>query len=417
MSTIHSQEPPNGFAAVAPATRLAKWTGLSPVTAVFLIVLVDVLGFTIILPLLPFYAQRFGAGPAIAGGLYATYAACQLISGPLLGRLSDRVGRKPLLLVSQLGTLLSFLMLAWAPSLTWLFLARVLDGLTAGNISLAQAVISDVTPPEGRAKAFGKLGIAFGVGFLIGPALAGWLAQFSYVAPIFAGAALSAGSILATVLLLPADQARSAPAHRVEASPLTTFRSFGHYFRQPRLRLRLSQFFLFILSFALYTSCFPLFAAHRLTVNGQPFGPSEVAYVLAYGGLLGIILQGALISRLVDRFGDEPLIGIGFASLAVGFVILGLSYTLSITLVAATFVAIGHGLSRPILTSSITRAADRSEQGTVLGVSQSMQSIAQILAPLAGGLLIEKDLTTPWALLAAFAAALGVVLEVRREKA
>src|SRR6266581_9449424 len=175
----------------------------SPLFSIFLIVLVDVMGLTIILPLLPFYAESLGATPAIVGLIVATYAFCQLIAGPPLGHLSDRVGRRPVLLVSQMGTFAGFLILASAHVLWMVFLARIIDGLTAGNLTVAQAYISDVTEPENRAKSFGIIGIAFGIGFLIGPAISGFLAQYDYRYPIFAAAVLSATSIVTTWILLP----------------------------------------------------------------------------------------------------------------------------------------------------------------------------------------------------------------------
>src|SRR5580765_509298 len=155
------------------------------------------------IPLLPFYAERMGASPAQVGWLIGIYAACQLVSGPLLGRMSDSTGRKPLLIVSQLGTFAGFIVTAFAPNLWVLFAARAIDGLTAGNLSLAQAYISDVTRPEERAKSFGIIGIAFGLGFLIGPAISGFLSQFDYRMPILAAALMSFTSILATTFLLP----------------------------------------------------------------------------------------------------------------------------------------------------------------------------------------------------------------------
>src|SRR5215510_4947014 len=154
------------------------------------------------IPLLPFYAEKLGASAFQVGWLIGLYAACQLVSGPLLGRLSDRMGRKPLLIVSQLGTLIGFLITAFAPNLWILFLARAIDGSTAGNLSLAQAYISDVTKPEDRAKSFGIIGIAFGLGFLVGPAISGFLAKFDYRYPIFAAAALSALNIFNTWFML-----------------------------------------------------------------------------------------------------------------------------------------------------------------------------------------------------------------------
>src|SRR5713226_1770672 len=167
----------------------------SPLVPIFLIVCVDVLGLTLMLPLLPFYAEHLGASPTAVGLLVSTYAVCQLVAGPMLGRMSDRVGRRPLLLVSQIGTLIGFLILAFANSLWLVFLSRVIDGLTAGNLSLAQAYISDVTKPEERAKSFALIGIAFGLGFLVGPGISGFLSTFNPKYPIFAAAGLSLTSI------------------------------------------------------------------------------------------------------------------------------------------------------------------------------------------------------------------------------
>src|SRR5579863_252787 len=167
------------------------------------------------IPLLPFYAEKLGATPEVIGWLIGVYAACQLSSGPLLGRLSDHVGRKPLLLVSQAGTFIGFLITAYAPSLWILFLARAIDGSTAGNLSLAQAYISDVTKPEDRAKSFGIIGICFGLGFFVGPAISGFLAGYDYRYPIFAAALMSFTSILATTFLLPAVK----NVHPVQAGP------------------------------------------------------------------------------------------------------------------------------------------------------------------------------------------------------
>src|SRR6266480_2994437 len=177
----------------------------SPLLPIFLIVMVDVLGLTILLPLLPFYAEHFGASPTVVGLLVSTYAICQLVAGPVLGQISDRVGRKPVLLVSQIGTFVGFLVLAFAPNLFVVFLARVIDGVTAGNLSIAQAYIADVTRPKERSRAFAVIGIAFGIGFLIGPGASGYLTtHFGFHVPILCAAALSLLSILGTTFLLPA---------------------------------------------------------------------------------------------------------------------------------------------------------------------------------------------------------------------
>ena len=389
----------------------------SPVTAVFLIVLVDVLGFTIILPLLPFYAERFGASPMLIGALLAAYAACQLISGPFLGRWSDTIGRKPLLLVSQVGTCLSFILLAFAPNMTWVFLARILDGVTAGNISLAQAAISDVTAPHERGKAFGKVGVAFGIGFLIGPALSGFLSRFGYAVPILTGAALSGLSILATILLLPADRTKTAKAQSGAPIKLIDLKQYAGFFNVPGLRLRLVQLFTFILAFSMYTSGIALFAGRRLEINGRMFGPSEVAYILAYGGLLGILIQGFMMGRLIKRFGELTLVKFGFIALAIGMLVLSIANGLIVALLAATFTALGHGTLRPILNSLVSQSVGPQEQGAVLGLSQSLQSMAQILAPLIGGWLIEQRVESVWALAAALFAVFGLVVPWRHQQA
>ena len=389
----------------------------SPVTAVFLIVLVDVLGFTIILPLLPFYAERFGASPMLIGALLAAYAACQLISGPFLGRWSDTIGRKPLLLVSQVGTCLSFILLAFAPNMTWVFLARILDGVTAGNISLAQAAISDVTAPHERGKAFGKVGVAFGIGFLIGPALSGFLSRFGYAVPILTGAALSGLSILATILLLPADRTKTAKAQSGAPIKLIDLKQYAGFFNLPGLRLRLVQLFTFILAFSMYTSGIALFAGRRLEINGRMFGPSEVAYILAYGGLLGILIQGFMMGRLIKRFGELTLVKFGFIALAIGMLVLSIANGLIVALLAETFTALGHGTLRPILNSLVSQSVGPQEQGAVLGLSQSLQSMAQILAPLIGGWLIEQRVESVWALAAALFAVFGLVVPWRHQQA
>jgi DHA1 family tetracycline resistance protein-like MFS transporter len=373
----------------------------SPLVPIFLIVSVDVLGLTIILPLLPFYAEKFGASPSVVGLLVSTYALCQLIAGPILGRMSDHMGRRPLLLVSQMGTFVGFLILAYANALWIIFLSRVIDGLTAGNLSLAQAYISDVTKPEDRAKSFALIGIAFGMGFLIGPGISGYLSQFSYQYPIFAAAALSATSILATYFLLPSTRPQSADAATPRKFTMLDWGNYLRYFRQPELAPLLWQFFAFTLAFSMFMTGFPLFAERRFEWHGHPFGPKEVGYVYAYLGVLGVILQGGLIGRLVKAFGELTLVRAGFFFGMVGLTALGFTHALPLLLVVTAISSSGTGVVRPALTSLITQKAGRSEQGVVLGLTQSLNSIAAIVAPAIGGFLIDHSLLTGWALLAA----------------
>jgi DHA1 family tetracycline resistance protein-like MFS transporter len=383
---------------------------------IFLIVAVDVLGLTIMIPLLPFYAEKLGASPSQVGLLIGVYAAFQLFSGPLLGRLSDTMGRKPLLIVSQIGTLIGFLIMAFAPSLWVVFLARVIDGATAGNLSLAQAYISDVTRPEDRAKSFGIIGIAFGMGFLIGPAISGFLAKFDYRDPIFAAAALSAASILATTLLLPSvtpgGSAGGVSGPGGKRLSLFEWGEYARYFRQPNLAPLLWQFLSFAFSFSMFIAGLALFAERRLSWHGRPFGPEQVGYTWAYAGFLGIFLQGPALGRLVKRFGERALSRAGFAAYSAGYAILGFCHSIPVLLAATTVTALGS-LVRPALTSEITRAAPREEQGVVLGLTQSLTSVAQIAGPPLAGSLIEHGLLTGWGLAAAAGAAAGLGLAIR----
>ncbi len=401
----------------------------SALLPIFLVVLVDILGLTLILPLLPFYAERFGASPMVVGLLGATFAACQLVSGPILGGLSDRFGRRPLLLVSQVGTFLGFILLARADVLWMVFASRVIDGATAGNLTIAQAYITDVTAPSQRARAFAVIGVSFGLGFLVGPAVSGWLAHYDHRWPIYAAAALSATSVAATALLLrdptiaqraaatdlPATAAADAPAPPAgRRLSVLSWSGYTRYFRHPTLGLLLALFFCFALSFALFTSGFALFAERRLrTAAGLPWGPREVGYVLAFSGLLGIFLQGGLIGRAVKRFGERRLVGLGFVAAGTSYLVLGQATGLSTVLVSAAISAVGSSTLRAPLTAMITQRCNREEQGVVLGLTQSMTSLAQIIGPLLSGVLIGRGWLHGWSLAAAIPAALAIPLWMR----
>lgn len=382
---------------------------------VFLIVLVDVFGMTLVIPLLAIYAESLHATPLQATLLVSVYAACQLISGPIIGHLSDRTGRKPMLIISQVGTFIGFLVMAQAKALWMLYLARVLDGATAGNLSLAQAYISDNSAPEKRAKSFALIGIAFGIGFFVGPSLTGYLsAAYGLTAPIYLAACMSATSILATIMLLKGGRRHSHAFDDRQAafSPST----YVKYFTRPGLRERLLQFLFFITSFSLFISGFALFAERRFTYHGQPFGPREIGYVFGYVGFLGIILQGGLIGRLVDRYGEAALVASGFVALGAGYFGLGLWNSTVLLFVAGTLAAYGNGVIRPALTSLVTKQAGRHEQGVVLGLTQSLMSMASIVAPVLGGLLIQRGFLTAWAWAAAALAVVGAALSLEKSK-
>ncbi len=378
---------------------------------IFLIVLVDILAFTLVIPLLAIYAEGLGATPLQAMLLVSVFALCQLVSGPLLGRISDRVGRKPMLLVSQVGTLLGLLVMGSATTLWLLFLGRILDGVTAGNLSLAQAYIADNTLPEDRARSFAIIGIAFGLGFFLGPTMAGYLSQYGLHAPFHAAACLSLLSIVCTAALLPNQPAAARLGGDVGPAgarlALTDWGTYAQYFERPVLAGLLLQFFLFAVAFSTFTSGFALFAERTFRWNDQPFTPREIGYLFAYAGLFGILLQGGLIGRLVKRFGEPVLVSAGFISMAAGYLLLGLIDQIGPLIGVATLVAFGQGVLRPTLTSLLSQRVGRDEQGVVLGLGQSLTSLAQVVAPLIGGWLIGHGHLSMWAFVAAAAALLG----------
>jgi MFS transporter, DHA1 family, tetracycline resistance protein len=402
----------------------------SPLLPIFLIVVVDILGLTIMLPLLPFYAEQFGASPAVVGLLVSSYALCQLMAGPPLGSLSDQMGRKPVLIISQVGTFIGFLILAAANSLWVVFAARIIDGLTAGNLSIAQAYIADVTTPKERARSFAVIGIAFGIGFLVGPGVSGYLsAHYGFHVPILCAAGLSLTSILGTTFLLPSVPPRPA-GENVPAAPLgppqeeeapvapggkrlriLDWSAYLQYFRRPVLGGLLWEFFLFTFAFATFTGGFALFAERRFVWHGMPFGPKQVGYIFTYSGMLGILVQGSMRSGWPVRvFGEVRLVTLGFVAGAVGYTLLGLSHGIALLLVAASFASLGNGLIRPALTSLITQQVGRGEQGVVLGLSQSLMSVAQIVGPAIAGALIDRGWLTAWAFCAAFITLVALVL-------
>ncbi|HEY3458522.1 MAG TPA: MFS transporter [Bryobacteraceae bacterium] len=408
---------PQPDAVDAPPKRRAA----SPLLPIFLIVAVDVLGFTIILPLLPFYSERLGASPTVVGEIIAIFAVFQLISGPILGQLSDRFGRRPVLLISQAGTLAGFFMLAYSTSIWMLFLARAIDGATAGNLTTAQAYISDVTSPENRAKSFAIIGVAFGFGFLVGPAISGYLAHYGYQAPIFAACALSFASILCTFFLLPRREAIH--EHTAEDGPagrrlsLFSWGEYAQYFHRPGLSRLLIQWLLFAISFSTFIAGFALFAERRYWWNGHRVGVREVGYIFAFNGFLGIIMQGGVVGRMVRWLGERKVVQLGFLTALAGYAAIGFTTTVGQLLWIFGFTSIGGAGLRPALTSMITQKAGKREQGVIMGLTQSLTSIAQIGAPVLAGILIDHQFLTTWAIWAGVLCGLALLFTPPAEPA
>jgi DHA1 family tetracycline resistance protein-like MFS transporter len=349
----------------------------------FLIVVVDLIGFGLVIPLLPFYAERFAASPQEVTALMAVFSLMSMLTAPIWGRLSDRVGRRPVLMISMAAAALAYLWLGFADALWMVFAARALAGACAGNIAAANAYVADVTPPEGRARGMGMIGAAFGLGFIIGPALGGVvagnnLATANLRAPGLIACALSVTALLGVVFLLKESLPEGAAA-RPRRSRITALRdALG---RAVLARL-LAIFFLTILAFAGMESTFALWAMAQLG-----WGPAQTGYLFAYVGLLSAVMQGGLIGRLTALFGEEKLLIAGLASIAAGLLVLPLSRDLPLLLVATSGLALGMGAMQPSLNSLISRRAGATEQGEVMGVAQSVGSLSRVLGPLLAGAL------------------------------
>lgn len=384
----------------------------SPMIPIFLIVLVDVLGMTIILPLLPFYSESLGATPFVVGMIVAVYGLCQFIAGPILGQASDRVGRKKILVISQIGTCLGFIMLAFSHSLLLIFLARIIDGLTAGNISVAQAYVSDVTEPKDRTKAFGMLGSAFSLGFIIGPALSGLLAKYGPHYPIMLAACLSGLSILATITLLPSTEIFPSTEKRNKFAA----KNIHKYFNIKEVAPLLLQFLAFSFSFSFFMSGFAMFCGEKFFFEGKHFGAQQVGWLFTFIGCLSLIVQLGLLKRLSDMWGEKKLIVIGFLSMGLGYFFVGEAATIPFLLGALILNTFGSAVLRPSITSQITKNVPREQQGSILGVTQSLQSFSQIVAPLIGGYLIGEGHLSGWAWTCSVIAILGVLLMFHQHK-
>ncbi len=281
---------------------------------------------------------------------------------------------------------------------------------------MAQAYISDNTTPENRTRSFAIIGVAFGVGFFLGPWVTGYLVRYGLHAPILLAAALSLVSVLCTAVLLPGGRPPEDPAEQAadaKAGPAPRRGRMATLRARPALWSLWAQFFLYSIAFSLFTSGFALFAERRFIWHGLKFGPREVGYLFAYSGFLGILLQGGLMGRLVRKVGEAKLARAGFLAAGVAYVGLSLAREIPQLLIVATISAFGNGVLRPVLTGQVSQAAGPREQGAVLGINQSLASLASVMAPPLGGLLIAQEYLSAWALCAAGVCTLGLILALR----
>ena len=371
----------------------------SPLLVVFLTVFLDLVGFGIVIPLLPLYAETFGAGPVAVTWLVAVYSLMQFLFAPWWGALSDRVGRRPVLLVGLFGSAASYLLFGLAGSLPVLFLGRALAGFMGANVGVAQAYVADVTPPEERARGMGMIGAAFGLGFVFGPAIGGLLSHFGPAVPFLGAAALAFANGLFALGRLP----ESLPPEERTATTgglRQRLRTLADAAREPRLRGLYAAAFLATLALAAMEATFSLWADRRWALS-----PAQVAFLFAYVGVLAVLVQGALVGRLARALGEVKLARMGAVALAAGLAGIPLAPTLPTLALALAAFAFGHGTVIPALSALVSRGASPREQGRLLGVSQSLSALGRVLGPVWGGVAFAR-----WGVGAPYLAGAAVVL-------
>ncbi|PYJ11378.1 MAG: tetracycline resistance MFS efflux pump [Verrucomicrobia bacterium] len=358
----------------------------SPLFVLFLTVFIDLVGFGIIIPVLPLYAEHFHASPVAIGWLTGIYSGMQIIFTPILGKLSDRFGRRPVLMVSIAGTAIGFALMGMATALPLLFVARILAGITGGNISIPQAYIADVTAPEQRSRAMGMIGAAFGLGFTFGPLIGGVMSRISYSAPFYFAAGLAVANALLVYLILPESLSRE---HRVRPHADA---SIAEVFRHGRgmFAIVVATYFFLIAGFSIMTTLFALFTEKRFGYDARANG-----YLFGFIGILTVVVQGGLIGRLVKIFGEVTLARVGMLLTAASLAILPFSNHLPFLLLACAGLSFGSGFASPPLSGLASQMIDRSWQGRALGVMQSAGSTGRLLGPLLGGWLLMFDLGKP----------------------
>jgi DHA1 family tetracycline resistance protein-like MFS transporter len=353
----------------------------SPLVSILSIVFIDLIGFGMIIPILPLYALRFQATEWQIGLLLASYSFMQFLASPVLGWFSDRYGRKPVLLCSLIGSATGYILMAGATSLTLLFLARILAGAAGASVGTASAYIADITPPENRSKRIGLIGAAFGIGFVLGPAIGGLLSQWSVIAPFWFAAVLSILNAVLMWIVLP-EPDRHAARQRGPVNLKQTFEEAGSW----RLGIVTITYFIAIAGFAIVTVIYPQVSHRRFELN-----QSQISFIFVMFGLIGAAIQGGGIGRLVKRFGDVNLAIAGFAIMAISMMMMPLAGSVPLFLLFTAGLAVGNSLSQPTVNAIASKGASAALQGRVLGIVQSAGSLGRVFGPVLAGFLLTGD--------------------------
>jgi DHA1 family tetracycline resistance protein-like MFS transporter len=348
------------------------------------ITFIDILGFSLLIPLLPYYVTHFGASAIVVGGLFSLFSLCQLVSGPIWGNLSDRIGRKGVLVISQIGSTIGWAMLGWAPSIMWVFIARFIEGCSGGNIGVTQAYVADLVEPKDRARAFGYIGATFAAGMAFGPAIGAALAPYGFSVPLYTAASLQFITLIVTLIVLPESRTKLAKADVV--GPAEILRTFKNPVLSPKLWQKLA------LSLALYGwfGVMALFMARQLH-----FGLRETYMFMVGFSLVNVFINAVVLGRVSDRIGNRLMSTLGIGALVCAFAFVPFVASVWQLAIMAVFFSIGMAFGNTGLTALISATAEDSVQGTVLSVTSSLDSFAGIVAPpTSTGLL--GSLGSPW---------------------
>ncbi len=371
---------------------------------IFLTVFIDLIGFGIVMPLLPLYSEQFGASGFMIGLIIASFSVMQFIFSPIWGRLSDRVGRRPILLISLLGEVISYVIFAWAsnkpgPTGMWLLLAsRTFAGICGGNITVAQAYVADITPPEQRSAKMALIGVAFGLGFIFGPPIGALSAHWGLAAPGWVAAGLCTVNLIAAWFILPESWKPSS----IPAPNRPRLAQWFHTLSHPQIGLLIGLFFLATFCFTCYETTLALLANRRFN-----YDQVHVGYLFAYGGVISALVQGGMIKKLVARLGERRMIMGSFFLMALSMGLLPLVGSLGLFLLALAILALGTSINRPPIFGLISILTPAWEQGATLGVAQSVSSLARIFGPMFSAVLFEHHPALPYLICAGISLVAG----------
>jgi len=344
----------------------------------------EVLGFSSVMPIIPFLGLSLGLNAFQVGLVLSIFSLCQLFASPITGKLSDRFGRKPLLLFSQTSTLIGFILLGLANNVWILVAARLVDGLLGSNMTVSQAYISDVTDPKYRTKIYGYSSAVFGAGLIFGPVIGGLLLSINFSAPFFFAAGVSLLSIILVLAFLPESLTKKEEKLDFKFGDIFPTKETKRFFKSAKIRGILVVYFIYNFGFFLFITTFALFAANQINVT-----PQEVSFYMAWIGVLRVLFQSVLINPLVKKVSENKTLAIGVFTMILAMAILIFSTSYWIVYLPFFFLAFGTGVARPILTSKLTKTVKREETGSVLGVNNALTSIGQIISPILGGLLLQ----------------------------